>query len=780
MRGKARFNRLVALMLFLMTTACHESQEKRCRRMIEEENHQAAIQACTRAFEAERDSEVGALAAEAHLELNHHAQVEEWLARLRGSSEEARAWELAAISRRRRDRTDPARRAYLRAVEQYQAKGREKEAALNLYRLFHLSWEKSRYRDALIYVARTLDIAAETGDIELSALGSEGLFALLIDVGDLEGARRALAIMKDSATLQTTSGRAKYLANTGLIYLNEGRAELARYSFEQALTEAERAGESEILRIIHLNLVDVNVQLERTAAALTHLEAAERHADPYGRNRVALHYFRAIVERARGDGAAAAMAIRDGLRSDPPDEWAWDLEYQSGLLEEGRGNDSAAEQAFERSCRILERMRSNLGFGEFKSWHLERKRGPFEALFLQQVRRKHDLWKALETAERVRARVFVDAIATRGMGTKSDESPIDLMIESAADRIDTLQGLIPALSESFAGVLMTSEQMAQSIGKHHALAYFKAGEWLWLMRVSAAHLDARRLSLPADEIRVLVERFVASPDDQSLAAKLGMILLPEDVLPGTAQDLLVITDTLLDRVPFAALRLKNGYLVERHAIIHSPSLNAFNAIEGDPRVFRRPPVVLGDPLGNLPAAAREARDVARLLDVTAHVGSDATAAMLIDKGRDSSVLHLATHGEIGPRGPQIRLSDRPIAADEIIRSGVASRLVVLASCASATRSARGIASPMAAAFLAAGSRAVVASLWSFPDSSSRRFLIDFYKKGGARDPARALARSQRGFIETGEPPSFWSAFVMMGSRAVSMSSIRFDKQGEAR
>jgi hypothetical protein len=545
------------------------------------------------------------------------------------------------------------------------------------------------------------------------------------------------------------------------------------------LTEAEKTGDSELLRFAHLNLVEANVRLARASEALSHLEAAERHADPYGRNRAALHYFRAIVERSRGNIDAAVKAVRDGLQSDPPDEWAWELEYQSGLLEETRGDASAAEQAFERSCRILEQMRAKLGFGEFKSWHLERKREPFEALFSRQVSRKRGVERALMTAERVRARVFVDALAARKSKEKGGKAPMGAMLENAADRIETLQSLMPALSESFVGTLATPDQLAQRIGDRHALVYFKARDGLWLMGVSASRMDARRLRMPANSIRALAERFVASPDDRALAEKLGAVLLPEEALPESGRDLYVVSDALLEHVPFAALRFNNRYLVERHAIVHVPSLNALNVIEANRRGFRRPPIVLGDVLGDLPAAAREAREVGRLLGVAAHLGPDATAAVLVDKGSGASVMHLATHGEVGPRGHQIRLSDRYITADEIVRRGVASRLVVLASCASATRSVRGIANPMAAAFLAAGSRAVVASLWSFPDSSSRRFMIDFYRKGGVREPVSALARSQRGFIDRGEPPSFWSAFIVMGTGAASKPPSAPIKQGGA-
>src|SRR4030095_12136193 len=104
-----------------------------------------------------------------------------------------------------------------------------------------------------------------------------------------------------------------------------------------------------------------------------------------------------------------------------------------------------------------------------------------------------------------------------------------------------------------------------------------------------------------------------------------------------------------------------------------------------------------------------------------------------------------------------------VTPGEIVAGRIGPRLVVLASCASGVRPWRQMWGSLGASFLAAGSRSVLASLWSVEDEQTRDLILRFYAEGGVSDPAGALARAQRVAIGRGQSPQYWAPFVLFGS-----------------
>jgi CHAT domain-containing protein len=134
----------------------------------------------------------------------------------------------------------------------------------------------------------------------------------------------------------------------------------------------------------------------------------------------------------------------------------------------------------------------------------------------------------------------------------------------------------------------------------------------------------------------------------------------------------------------------------------------------------------------------------------------------------ASVLHLALHSGISPRGAWLTLAQGELWADELLGRRVRPRTVVLSSCASNATPGDEMWGSLSSAFLAAGSRNVIASLWSVDDATTRAFMAELYRdfhrpSGSLRtQPPAALARAQRAFIHQGLPPSRWAAFLALG------------------
>lgn len=716
---------------------------------------------CERLFEESRDPRAGAMAARALLFLGRDDETLAWVARLEGSNEEATAWDLAADVHRRRGETELAKRAYHRILVLDRLTGDHARLARAHYGLYYLAWQASDFRQAFDHLHRASEAAARARDRALEATAFEGLFGLLLEIGDLDSAEHALRRAHELSNPEDSDRRKRLLFNEGLIRLRQGRMALARRAFLGVLETAEADEQRGFLRATHLNLVESHLSRDELDEAEHHLTRAWTHAEPDGSKRTGLLFYQAWADHARGRNAQAADAVRLALSEHPVRDWEWELEHRAGMIAETVGDLDAAEAAYRRAIEIVDAMRGSLESDEYKAWLLDKKRGPYEALFRLQARRGH-AEAALETAERAKARAFLDSFvrATAQAEIGSDRT----WPTAAADRLETLQKSLPLVSRSAVVELRPVDRVLAAVGSRHVLLYFEAGREVWSITVAGDRILTQLLPGTATEVRVLVNRFVAAPDDAGLSAELGRILLPPEALPPPGSRISVVPDGALGRLPFSALRVGERYLVEDHEIDYVPSLNALAAILGRPRDDFSGAVVLGDPLGDLPGAELEAREVAELLGVAAHTAEDATIERL-QQASGAGLLHLATHTGLGPRGPWLALADGEVTASWVVEARLRPRLAVIATCASAARRGRGMWGSLGAAFLVAGSEAVLSSLWSVEDQTARSFVERFYREGGATDAARALARTQRALIAGGAPPSRWAPFVVFGPGA---------------
>jgi tetratricopeptide (TPR) repeat protein len=760
--SRVHFGSLCALGFLYSLPGCRQSEVQGCLELVEAKQYEAAVQRCEATYASEGDPRAGAAVVEAYFYLGQEEKVLAWVDRLvKQGKVTAGVWRYAAGVHQQRGEVEKAEEEFRRDLALLRATGDHRRTADTLYRLFYLSWGRAGYRETFLLASQALQEASKAQDRDLQARAAQALYTVLFDVGDLEGARRVLETASGLIEPQDRVGRAHLRSNLGTVLFAEGRLALARRQHEQAL-ELGREGTEEFLRGVHINLTEVYLLLGNTDRAAHHLAEAWKHLEP-GPTPISMLYFRARVELARGRLAQASQTLAMALSQDPDPYWAWQLAYQQGALEEARGDLPAAEKAYMKSMEIVEDLRQSVPFNELKAWLLDEKRQPFEGLFRLQAKAGRGR-EALATAERAQARTFLDAFLHAG--TTEDGSGKPWSTGASLQRITGLESLLPAMSESAVAALQPIDQVLSAFGNRHALVYFESGDDLWLIVVAGRRLHLHRLAASAPEVRRLAERFLVDPGETGAAQRLGEILLPPGSLPAKGEPVYVVADGILGNLPFGALLREERYLVEDHAILFVPSLGALAAIERRPPEEYGPSLVLADPRGDLPAAASEGTEMGNLLHSMVRIAGQATSGEL--KGAvHARVLHLAAHTGVDARGPWLQLADRDVSASEIITGRIGPRLVVLASCSSGVRPGRQLWGSLGAAFLAAGSRAVVASLWSIEDERARELVLRFYREGGAADPSGALARAQRVAISRGQSPNFWAPFVFFGSEQSS-------------
>jgi CHAT domain-containing protein len=158
--------------------------------------------------------------------------------------------------------------------------------------------------------------------------------------------------------------------------------------------------------------------------------------------------------------------------------------------------------------------------------------------------------------------------------------------------------------------------------------------------------------------------------DPARARQLGdtirqLILDPLQPWVDRASHLLLVTDGLLSRLPFSALPVGDGYLLDRWLVSYLHSARDLFASNGEP-VAATPALVIADPsyawpgsvtrgdvrFDRLECAAEEAATIARMLGVTPLTHTDATRHALMTS-RSPEILHVATHGMMLPAKPSI-------------------------------------------------------------------------------------------------------------------------------
>ena len=326
------------------------------------------------------------------------------------------------------------------------------------------------------------------------------------------------------------------------------------------------------------------------------------------------------------------------------------------------------------------------------------------------------------------------------------------------------------------------------------LSYAVLRNEIMLWKLATNRVQLRRIPVAESDLEDSVAVLGASMVDPSRTRDFSrvsgylyrLLITPAGEL-GSHVRLVIIPDRSLNFVPFAALRDSAGgrYLVQDHEVAYTPSATlSSNLGESEPQISAGARVLaLGNPafdtiafpLPSLPAAEREAREIAASYrHASLLIGRDASDLALDSLAPGFDILHFAGHAIVrsdAPRLSHLVLAPKGSSDGAAFASEIASwnlqrtELVVLSGCstsAGALSATEGVSS-LASAFFAAGARTVIASLWTIEDAPTADFFIAFHHRlaRGAR-PATALRETQLEWIGRGSAraPAVWGAFQL--------------------
>lgn len=273
-----------------------------------------------------------------------------------------------------------------------------------------------------------------------------------------------------------------------------------------------------------------------------------------------------------------------------------------------------------------------------------------------------------------------------------------------------------------------------------------------------------------------------------LLAELGERALAPigDHLAGDGGPLVIVPYGVLHGLPLHAARLRGQSLAVERPVSYGRSLlqlaRCKEAAAASDRVL-----VAGGGGRDLPAVERELEGV-----LVCHGGRGQRVAArelesaLSEGQRAPGVLHLASHGAFRPDHPLfsgLELEGRYLAALDIPRLEVAGSMAVLSGCETA-RHVVSLGEELFGpeqSFLAAGARAVVASLWPVSDDESAAFMGQLHGSLAQGAPlVEALRAAQAPALDALRFPPTAAAFVVVGDARARLSLGAADEEAPAR
>jgi tetratricopeptide (TPR) repeat protein len=645
-----------------------------------------------------------------------------------------------------------AERLFREALAINRKLGNAEAEVINLGNLAAVALSAGRYTQAMRLYTEAAGRAARhknepwAAEQEEAARINQGV--VLEKVGSYEEAVDLYKSLLAGSRQMDPRRRAALLVNAGVIYRNLGDPVSAADAFREAIDLYRGLGDLAGLSNAWLNLgLALHLNLAQPAAAEDAYRQALRLAEESGDRTEEIqdlfYLGRLLLERTRLDEAEAVFR-RCLAASEGSAEGRWSAREGLGRIAAARGDLPQALRHLETALDEIERVRAGLAQASWRAGYFGDKRSVYAAA-VAVLWRLGSAERAFHVAQRAKARDLLDALGANGQPARPRQAAeLRKMLDG-----ETVLEYFLGEDRLFAWVLRKNAFRMMDLGPKQPV----------LDAVSRIHRDLAKGKEPQQQ-------------DVSWLSRVLLAGL------GDAQRLRIAPDGLLHYLPFEILEQTPGEpLVDRATVSYLPSASM---LAQEPRRQQAPKLRLaGFGLNVLPNAERELATISKILggESRLYLGKQATEKAFRDAvARGAKVVHLATHTVVDERrgrGAAILLTpaadeDGLLTPREI--AGLQDRcdLTVLAACRTALGASgedgRALAS-LTGSFLAAGSPAIVATLWDVGDAATAAFMEQLYDQlSRGHPPAEALRRAKLRL--RADPrwnrPALWSAYVLVG------------------
>jgi CHAT domain-containing protein len=641
-------------------------------------------------------------------------------------------------------------------VQRYPSLGAEGEWVRGL-----IFARRGEHSEALQSFRRGLELAMRGGDTE-NVVALTALIATELDeLAEPEEADRYRADALRQVDAIGAAPQRTYVAvsETALNELRRHRPHVALAFIEtqQALAEEARdpllLAESASARALALR------DLGRSDDALASIADSRRQALQITtealRNRTLAEtgYVDALL-RKESDPEQALASLRDAMQRWQNDGWRWHVAASRlalGDIRLSRGDRRGVESDFRAGIADMEQERGALDEAKLRVAYFERADRLFERLIELLIDEKR-IDEALSIAERKRGRALLDAVAHDGAATPLDATSIRKALPANA-------------------ALLEFELLPRAVV-------------VWLIDgsgISAVETTARgeEVASAVERQRRAIDRNDAPAMEREARWLYRQLIAPFAAKLAANETLIVVPDRELFALPFAALIDENGhYLIESKELAVAPSASLYARTAAGGVSNGGPVLAVAQPAPKDRAVLEHARsETEQLADVydgaSVFIGATLTPREFLRRGAEASIVSFAGHTngnallfESSRGAPPMLLT-----TGDVMSARFPSRpLVILAACNTGRGNVRAVegVDSLATAFLGAGARSVIATLWDIDDASSERLFLRLHRGiRRGRGAAAALREAQLQMLHSTDPrdrePASWAGVFVVGS-----------------
>jgi len=655
----------------------------------------------------------------------------------------------------------------------------------------------------------SLEAARDEKDtyLEACALGSLGLLETEQEHYDaaVDWNREALRVA-ESAGARSLAARIRL--NTGWNYFELGDYDLALDLFQQADAAAGTAGVLKDQAICRTNIGAVNYYLRNYTRAETNSIESLQLARNLDDKRLITESLNTLSSTAiaRGQLDAAENYNREAL------ELSRSIHDHVGELSSRliAGRIEAGRKQFHRAEELLGQIILDRAASAATRWEAEARLASVYSQEEQPAKAEGEYKRAVGTIQAARQSIEEDELRLTFLSSAIDfyDDYIDFLMRKGkteealrvADRTRSQILMESLTSANKAAALLSPGAAPRQLAKelHASLLVYWVGQnhsYLWV--VTPAGLSTFLLP-PKSQIDPVVKKYrqaildghdVLAGDHSGGEQLYAMLVAPaRDLIPGNSRVILLPAESL-SGVNFETLIAPDPgphFWIEDVTLSTASSLAMLS--NANRRAFRqeRSLLLVGNPEPANPDFPRLLQAPAEMQRISGHFpqakrevleGSKATPAAYLASNSDRfAYLHFVTHGiasNTQPLESAVILSREgdsyKLYARDIVKHPLTAELVTISACNGAgTRvyAGEGLVG-LSWAFLRAGARHVIASLWEVSDSSSTPQLMDELYQGLDRgeDPATALRKAKLSMLKSNAhtvfaKPFYWAPFQL--------------------